>query len=397
MLRTFALPALLFVTAIAAFACDRAPSTSPDPAGDQDAKEVTLVPVSMDPLERIVEVTGNIDAFERVTLTAKVPGRIAELPIDLASKVTKGDLVARLEPVDYELDAQQAAAAVEAARAELGLSAGAVVADPDSTAVVREARSNVAKATAALDRARKLEAEGLMSASDLEAAVAASAQAEAGLQRALEEVRLREATIREKASGLAQARQALADTAILSPIDGVVQKRLVDPGEYVAVGMPVAEIVRVDPLRLRVAIPEREAHDIKEGNPVRVQVDGSDTVHEGVIARVAPALDPDSRTLLAEADLKNSDSLRPGSLVNARIVVAQQPAKTAPVSAIVVFAGLSKVLTVVDGAIKEVPVTTGRTAGDRIEILSGVEADTMIVEQPGTLRQGQAVRVRQGG
>jgi RND family efflux transporter MFP subunit len=390
--------AALALAVLALGGCEGAPATGPDATKPATAepKEVSLVPVTAVPVERTVEVSGTLDAFERVTVAAKVPGRVAELPIDLASRVAKGDLVARLDVTDYQLDARQAAAAVEASRAQLGLGEGQARVDPESTAVVRQARATVEQSKLNVERARALAAEGIVSAGDLEAAEAAAARAEAALQTALDEVRIREATLRERASGLARARQALADTAIVSPIDGVVQARHVDVGEYVAAGATIAEVVRVDPLRLRVAVPEREAALVRAGRPVRVQVEGDPTVHEGTIARVAPAIDPASRTLLAEADVKNPGTLRPGSLVTARIVVAEAPAPTVPSSAIIHFAGLAKVVTVKEGKAVEVEVKTGAVVGDRTEIVSGVEPGTRVVAAPGSLRQGQAVRVAGG-
>jgi RND family efflux transporter MFP subunit len=382
------------LTAVVVGGCQGATAPGPDARkGDGEAREVTLVAVTAAPVQRTVDVSGTLDAFEQVTVAAKVPGRIALLPIDLASKVAKGDLVARLEPTDYQLDAQQAAASVEASRAQLGLSPGEYKVDPESTAVVREARATLSQAQANLARAKALAAEGLISGGDLDSAQATATRAEAALQTALDEVRQREATMRERQASLAQARQAVSDTDITSPIEGVVQARRVAVGEMVAAGAPIAEIVKVDPLRLRVSIPEREAVLVREGRKVRVQVEGDDTVHEGVIARVAPALDPESRTLQAEADVKNPGTLRPGSLVTARIVVDEKPVPTVPATAIVQFAGLSKVVTVKEGKAVEVEVKTGTTVGDRVEIVSGIEVGAMIVEKPGSLRQGQAVKV----
>jgi multidrug efflux pump subunit AcrA (membrane-fusion protein) len=116
------------------------------------------------------------------------------------------------------------------------------------------------------------------------------------------------------------------------------------------------------------------------------------------VARLAPALDQQSRTLLVETDIQNAGGhLRPGTLVTARIVVTSKPALTVPTSAIVQFAGLTKVITVEEGKAREKQVTTGKTSGDRTEIVSGVAAGERVVVKPGALQQGQAVRVVEGG
>ena len=112
--------------------------------------------------------------------------------------------------------------------------------------------------------------------------------------------------------------------------------------------------------------------------------------------RLAPAIDPQSRTLLVESDIKNPGHLRPGSLVTAQIIVDSRPAPSVPATAIVRFAGLSKVITVEDGKAKEKQVVTGKTAGDRVEIVSGLAVGESVVARPGSLQQGQPVRVVEG-
>jgi RND family efflux transporter MFP subunit len=236
-----------------------------------------------------------------------------------------------------------------------------------------------------------------MSGMDLDAAEATAVRAETALQSAREEVRIREATVRQRRSELRMARQLLADTIVKSPLDGVVQARRANVGEYLAAGAPIADLVRIDPLRLRVAIPELEAAGVQKGQPVRVKIQGDETTYAGTVARLAPAIEPQSRTLLVESDIKNPGHLRPGSLVSAEIVVSSKPAPTVPVSAVVRFAGLSKVITVENGKAKEKQVTTGRTSGDRIEIVSGVAVGEAVVDKPGSLQQGQPVRVMEGG
>lgn len=361
------------------------------------AKGVTLVPVTELAIEQTVDISGNLDADEHVTVGVKMPGRLASIAIDLASPVTRGQIIARMETTDYQLRVEQASAAVAQIRAQLGLGPDEKEkVNPENTAIVRQARATLGEAQANRVRARALSEEGLMTGMERDAAEAAAVRAETAVQSALEEVRIREATMRQRSSELRMARQQLDDTVIRSPLDGVVQERRARAGEYLAAGAPIAEIVRIDPLRLRVAVPEREAAGVKQGLPVRVSVQGDPAVYEGTVARLAPALDPQSRTLLVESDIKNPGSLRPGSLVSARIVVTSTPALTVPASSIVRFAGLAKVITVEDGKAREKQVTTGRTSGDRVEVVSGLTLGESVVGRPGSLQQGQPVQVMEG-
>jgi HlyD family secretion protein len=154
--------------------------------------------------------------------------------------------------------------------------------------------------------------------------------------------------------------------------------------------------VRIDPLRLRVSVPERDAAGLRVSQAVHLRVDGDTKTYEGIVARLAPAIDQQSRSLRVESDIKNPGNLRPGSFANAEIVVGTKPVPTVPESAIVKFAGLEKLIVVVDGKAVEKTVTTGKKQGALVEIKSGIKAGELVVERPGSLQQGHAVRVVEG-
>ncbi|WP_437727797.1 efflux RND transporter periplasmic adaptor subunit [Sorangium sp. So ce861] len=395
--------AALLVVLLQCAACDKKAAPQAEGAkgansAPTSAKEVTLAPVTELVVEQTIDISGTLDADEQVTVGAKVPGRLASIAVDLASPVQKDQVVAQLETRDYELRIEQAAAALAQSRAQLGLPQDGPdeELDVESVAIVREALATFKEAQANQVRARSLAKEGLMSGMDLDAAEAAAVRAETAVQSAREEVRIRQAAVRQRRSELRMARQQLADALVRSPIDGVVQVRRASVGQFLAAGAPIADIVRIDPLRLRVAIPETEAAGVRAGQQVRVTVPGDSAVYAGTVARLAPAIDPQSRTLLVESDIKNPGHLRPGSLVTAQIVVTSKPAPSVPATAVVRFAGLAKVITVEDGKAKEKQVVTGKTAGDRVEIVSGVAVGESVVARPGSLQQGQPVRVVEG-
>jgi len=396
----------LFGVALASTACESDAKPRAEASGanaghaSTSPREVELAPVVLATFEQVIETTGTLAADEQVTLAAKVAGRVASIAVDLASSVKKGDLVAQIETTDYEFGVQQAEAALGQARAQLGLptSGPKPALDVEATAVVRQARATLEEARAVAARLELLAKEGLAPQAELDTARASLLRADAALQSAREEVRIREAQVRQRESELRIARQQLADTTIRSPIDGLVQARQASSGEYLAAGAPIAEVVRVDPLRLRLALPEREASSVRQGQAVHLfssaaaAADG-EPGHSGVVARLAPSLDTQSRSLLIEADIPNTGQLRPGNFVHARIVVGSRSVPTVPESAIVTFAGLQKVITVKDGKAVERPVRTGAAQGQRVEILSGLEPGEAVVKAPGSLQQGQAVSV----
>jgi len=362
-------------------------------------REVQLEPVVLAELEQAITISGTLAADAQVSLASKVPGRLAAMLVDLSSPVKQGQVVAQIEPTDYEIGVRQAEAALAQARAQLGLAGQRETrrVDIDSTALVRQAQATLEEARANARRLELLAAEGLTPEAELVTTRATLARAEAGLETARQQVQLRQAELAQRESELEIARQRLADTAIRSPIDGFVQTRWVNRGEYLAAGARVVDVVRIDPLRLRVALPERDAQLVAQGQAVEVTLDGaaSGAPARGVVARVAPGFEADSRSLLIEADIPNPGNLRPGHFVRARIRVGVRQVPTIPRSAVVSFAGLDKVLLVQEGKAVEAPVTLGDAAGDRVEIVSGLAPGQLVVRSPGALQQGQAVRLAQ--
>jgi RND family efflux transporter MFP subunit len=358
---------------------------------------VTVAEAAREPLERVVTVTGTLAAEEQVALSFKVTGRVHELNVDLGSPVRRGQVLARLTPTDFELRLQQAEAALQQARARLGLSADGEeshVVDPENTSLVRQSRAVRDEARLTRDRVRTFVERGISSRADLDAAEAALEVAEGRYQDALEEIRNREAVLAQRRSEVALARQALEDTILRAPIDGAVRERQVTVGEFRSAGTPVLTIVRTDPLRLRVAVPERAATALRPGQAVRVRLEGDTTTYPGRLVRLGAAIEEDNRTLPVEAAVANAHgALRPGMFATADIIVdGGDPAVVVPGDAIVTFAGVQKVLIVKDGKAEEHRVRLGRREGGRVEVLEGVRAGDLVIVAPGDIVHGAPVR-----
>lgn len=384
--------------ALAACGRDTAATASADRTDSTPPREVRVVPAAGVRVPRTVNVTGTLAAEEQVVLAMKVPGRLAELRVDLGTRVRRGEVVARLDPTDFRLRLEQAQAALEQARARLGLPPQGTDdrVDPAETAIVRQARAVLDEARLTRDRMARLWDQQLIARAQLDAAVAAERVAEGRYQDAIEEVRNRQAVLAQRRTELELARQALADTVLTAPVDGVIRERRASVGEFLVAGAPIATLVRVDPLRLILAVPERAAADVRVGQEVQVTVEGDPTVHRGRVVRLSPAIHEANRTLTVEAEVPNErGALRPGAFARARIVLgAARPAVFVPASAVVIFAGVEKVLTVADGRIAERRIVTGRREGDRVEVVEGLSAGEPVVVEPGNLAPGQPVAVR---
>jgi RND family efflux transporter MFP subunit len=348
-------------------------------------------------LVRTVSAPGTLAADEQATLSFKVAGRLDEIKVDLGSSVRKGQVIAQLETTDFKGRVNQAEAGLQQARARLGL---APQGDDDkieteNTALVRQARAVLEEARANRDRAMQLVNQGIQSRAELDRVDSAYKVADSRYQDAVEEVRNRQAVLLQRRSELALARQQLAETTLYASFDGAVRERRASIGEYMASGAPVVTVVRLHPLRLRVEVPEREAQGIRVGQPVRVTVEGDAAQsHTGRVARLSPAFQEQSRTLIIEAEVNNQQGrLRPGSFAKADIQTsATSEAIVVPASSIVTFAGIQKVFTVKDGKAVEKNVVAGKREEDWI-VVEGLEAGTAVILSPGNLVAGQPVSV----
>ncbi len=389
--------------ALAWSGCGRGPSASGRGRGANPAppppRRVQAAPVTERRLERVVVALGSLLAHDQATLSAKVPGRLQVLKVDLGSQVKAGEVLALIEPRDYELKVEQASAALAQARAVLGLplEGDNDRVDPDEVSSVKEARAVLQEAKANFDRVTRLAQEKLVSPSETDVAQSAYLVALNRHEDARTKARQQQALVAQRRAEFNLARQPLADAAIVAPFDGGIQSRQADIGEYLTIGSPILELVRLDPLRLRLEVSERDAPRVRAAQAVRFSLEGDPQVHTGQVQRLSPALDEQNRMLLVEADLRNDGRLRPGHFVRAEIVTApESTAVTIPTNAVSVFAGLQKAFTIQEGKAVEKRITTGQSGGDWVEVTSGLRAGESVVLNPGNLLTGHPVTVEGG-
>ena len=257
--------------------------------------------------------------------------------------------------------------------------------DVEQTALVKQARAVLDEAKLTRERMEKLLQQGLIAQAQLDTAISALGVAEGEYQDSIEEVRNRQAVLLQRRSELELARQQLADTVVASPIDGAVSERRASVGEFLAAGAPVATIVKLHPLRLRLAVPERDSAGGARG-PVGARHGGgrARASTRGRVARISPAISEQNRTLLIEAEVPNERSASCGPAPSRRPTSCSRRAVrvvTVPATAVVTFAGVEKVLTVDKDKAAERRVQTGRRLGDRVEIVAGLPAGTPVVSR----------------
>lgn len=362
-------------------------------------RNVRLVQATDRTLTQIVTATGTLAADEQASLSFRVAGRLAQLSIDLGSVVRKGQPIAKLETIDFKQRVDAAEAALQQARARLGLSLTGSDdrVNAENTATVRQARAVLDSTRAIRDRTRQLVTQGIQSKAEQDRVESDYKVAESRYQDALEEVRNRQGLLAQRRSELDLAKQQLEYTVVYAPFDGAIREKLTTPGEYLATGAPIATLVRLHPLRMRVEVPERESFGIRPGLGVKVSVEGDSNSYSGRVARISPAFQEASRTLIVEAEVDNQHGrLRPGSFAKAELQTSSSKSVvTIPATALVTFAGIQKVFLPKDGKAIERTVIIGRKQEDWVEVVEGLQPGETLINEPGNMVGGQPIIVQQ--
>lgn len=362
-------------------------------------RNIRLVQATERNLTQVVTATGTLAADEQASLSFRVAGRLAQLSIDLGSILKKGQPIAKLETTDFKQRVDAAEAALQQARARLGLSLSGSDdrVNGDNTATVRQARAVLDSTRAIRDRTRQLVAQGIQSKADQDRVESDYKVAESRFQDAREEVLNRQGLLAQRRSELDLAKQQFEYATLYAPYDGAIREKRASMGEYLAVGAPIATLVRLHPLRMRVEVPERESFGIRPGLGVKVTVEGDTNTYAGRVARLSPAFQEASRTLIVEAEVDNQHSrLRPGSFARAELQTSSSKSVvTIPATALVTFAGIQKVFLAKDGKAVERTVILGRKQDDWLEVVEGMKVGEMIINEPGNLVGGQPVIIQQ--
>jgi RND family efflux transporter MFP subunit len=328
------------------------------------------------PIRRFLEVTGTLAAQEEAEVAAEVQGRVIATPVERGTRVADGDALIRI--ASTEMEAQVAEADANAAQivGRLGLADGSEF-QVDRVPEVANARANLQLAEGDFERAKMLFDRQLLSKADFD-----SRNAQAEVARRQYDIARNGAVQQFQALLAARARvslakKALADTVVRAPFAGVVGQRLVSVGDYVARGTKVASVLRTNPLRVNLTVPQQYSAEVAVGRPVLLEVDAAPGQRfEGQVRYVSPALQTDSRTLVVEALVANDKGvLKPGSFATARIEQAsERPAVLVPAASVRTVSGTSRVYVISADRAEERIVTVGQSVDDLVEINTGLKA-----------------------
>jgi RND family efflux transporter MFP subunit len=365
-------------------------------AGRHEPLPVATAPIVERRVDRYAEVVGTLKADQQVVVSSELKGTIAELPVDLGSTVRQGQVLARLSSREFQLRVDQAEAALQQARARLGLRGDSKQLSPEQNSEVRQAKAALDEARLRYDRAATLIKNGDIPQERYDQAEIGFRSAEARYQAAQDNFYNQIAVIEQRVAELQLAQKELNDATIRCPLDGTVSVRHVTRGEYIKAETPIVTIVKSNPLRLQAVVPEVAVSSIRVNIPVTLSIDAyPGRTFKGSISRVSPSLDEKARTLTVEATVDNADgALKPGLFAKVQVLVNRQsPAVMVPAESLLTFAGLTKLFVVENDHVVERVVKTGLKDGDYIEILEGARVgERVAVENLGRLSNGLAIK-----
>jgi RND family efflux transporter MFP subunit len=378
-------------------ACKRsngAPNSNGATPTPQVIIEVSTAPAVLRQLPRYFEATGSLAANEQTDVAPETSGKVAAVGVDIGSYVKRGQMLVKLDDSDLRIRVQQAQAQVDQAKATLrqneakiGLRPGQKF-NPENVPEVTAARSALNLAEVNLRRYERLVETGDVSRAAYDQAAAQRDQLSDQYQVTIHQAQQNYAAVANSQAAvdaaqtqLALAKRSLNYSNVVAPMSGYVSDRPADVGEYVSPTSKIATIVNLNPLRVRIDVPEQAIPRVHTGESVSVAVSAyPDRSFAGHIARVSPSVNATSRTLTVEAEVDNSSGeLKPGQFATVRILLPQsEPAVLVPLRALRQISGATYIFVIKNGRAEQRLIQPGQTEADLVEIKSGVAADEVV-------------------
>ena len=355
-----------------------------------------------------VTLPGSVVALNQTTIYARTDGYLKRWLVDIGDHVRTGQLLAVIESPDIDQQVAQANAQVAQSQANLVQSRSQLAKGKSDLAL---ARANQALAKKTWQRYKFLVAEGAVSQQDADTQFANYTANTANVQSAENTVNSNQANISVAIANINASKANLRRYTVLqsfenvtAPFDGVITARNVNQGALITSGsantsnVGLYTITSNTSLKVNVYVPQNVASSIQSGQTAEIQIrELPQRNFTGKVIRTASSLDPNSRTLLTQVQLLNSEGLiRPGMYANVKFTIpSNNPPLMLPDSALVINAGGTQVATVTsEQTVHYHPIQVGRDYGTEIEVISGLNSNERILANPkADLFEGTKVRV----
>ena len=319
-----------------------------------------------------LNIVGNLIGEATVDVVPRTAGRLVSVNVKLGDRVARGQLIAKIEDQEVNEQVKQAEASYAVAQA-----------------TIRQREADLKFSEINLERSKNLFQRQLLPRQSLDDAEARQSASAAQLD-------LSRAQFSQAEARLEELRIAKGNTSIVSPVNGFVGKRNADPGAWASSQTPVVSVVDISSVRLVANVVERDLRLVNAGDPALVEVDAfPGESFKGRIARVAPVLDPATRTAEIEIEVPNAGfRLKPGMYARMSVTIESRTGATlVPKSSIVDYDGKRGVFTMTsDNKAQFVPIEIGIEDENRVEARSGVApSDTFVTGGASSLRNGDTL------
>jgi RND family efflux transporter MFP subunit len=334
---------------------------------------VELASVKRADMSEQMTVVGNLIGAATVETVPKVAGRLESVSVRLGDPVRKGQTLAKIEDRELREQVNQAQASHQV-----------------SAATIRQREADLNLAQSNLDRARNLLERQLIPKQTFD-------DADARYQAAAAQLDLAKAQHAQAQARLDELKINVANTVISSPVNGFVGKRSLDPGAWVTPNTTAfLSVVDISVVRLVANVVEKDLRRISAGQHADVTVDAfPGEKFAGRVARVAPVLDPATRTAQIEVEIQNAQArLKPGMYARVDFTVERRDnTLVVPANALVDVQGKRGVFRPAEGNIaKFQPISLGLVDEQRAEIVAGLaEGDQVVTTGAAALREGDKI------
>jgi HlyD family secretion protein len=324
--------------------------------------------------EQAVPITykavGTVHSRDSVDLAARIIARIVEVKFREGDRVKKGDVLIRLDNTEYLAATAQAKEQVKAAQASLK-AAGENIKSNQATLAFAKSEN---------ERNIKLFKEKIIAKKQVELTASNYNQAIAAWNQAIQSQSAASANLAAAKQALWKIETILSYATIKSPMDGVINERLVEPGDLANPGKILLKIF--DPTRLQLEVPVREGlvRKIKIGDKVPFDVGALQQDFIGQIKEIIPSVDPGSRTFLVKIAISNSGQLVPGMFGTIYLPLGSKPALLVPKQAITAIGQIETVEVVKDNKSQRTFIRTVSCKDKAMrQVISGLKSGQQII------------------
>ena len=364
--------------------------------------QVKAAPVTSKEIRRVVQSVGTLFPFDEGVISAEIDGRVSEVNADLGDRVTKGQVLVRISDEEQKYLVAQTEAQLRMSMERVGLrNEDERIKDITQSTEVRRAQADLFDAEQHYKRIRSLVDQGIGSKAELDQAQSRFKASQAAYDQTINGARNLLQDIERNKASLELQRKKLRDTVVYAPFAAAVKEKTVTPGQFVRPNTPLFTLVKTDPIRLRLDVPERMAPWIKTGQIAEVTVEAfGDRKFIGKVWRISPTVEQTKRTFIVEALIDNPvGDLKPGSYARASLPTNKiETVRLVPTRAVAYVYGSNKTYVITSaGTIEARDVKIGDRFEQHVEILEGVaDGEQVAVTQLNRLDTGTKVAVSDG-